>query len=122
MQWTTKDTEPNAKPDLADEMRLTENSRVRISYSPWPMVYMSVDPPYDFKHSIDAADREGTRRRVLLELFPMAEVALIELRQAVEELESADDSKLCHCKFCDSARQDGKLPPHASPETMQSPI
>ena len=60
------------------------------------MVWLSVDLPHE-RRTVDANDREGTRRMVLRELLPLAEEALVALRKAVAEI----DPDPMPCDDCD---------------------
>ena len=86
MNWTTNDKPiEQVQPEREDTLRLTDSSNIRICYSRWQMVWLSVDLPIN-NRKLDHADRDGTRCMVLRELLPLAEAALMALRQAVAEL------------------------------------
>lgn len=89
MTWKINDQAPVLKQDRADTLELTNSALVNISYSVYPMAWMTVSLPTSIRDRLnigsrptDDADREACRREVLAELLPLAEAAIVALRQA----------------------------------------
>ena len=91
--WNTKDKprEP-VRMEVADYLHLTPECSVTIDYEPYKSATLFLSMTNSVYKRIDVNDRDGTRRMVLRELLPLAEAALVALRQAVAESEPpADD-------------------------------
>ena len=86
MNWTTHDKEPEQRREIADDLPLGDRASVSINYSPYRNCCLYISLPYEQEKHFDAADRDGTRAFCLRELLPLAESALVALRQAVAEL------------------------------------
>ena len=90
MNWTEKDKprEPITR-EVEDRLKLTDVATVSIQYEPYKSVSFWLVLPFSTHKVIDVADHDGTRRMALRELLPLAEAALVALRQAVEEIDRA---------------------------------
>ena len=86
--WNTKDKprEP-VRMEVADDLQLTPECSVTIDYEPYKSATLFMSITNSVYERLDKSDRDGTRRRVLRELLPLAEAALVALRQAVAESE-----------------------------------
>ena len=86
--WNTKDKprEP-VMMEVVDDLPLTPEATVTIDYEPFKSAILFLSMTSKAYKQIDVNDREGTRRMVLRELLPMAEAALVALRQAVAEFD-----------------------------------
>ena len=93
MNWTEHDAPRHpVDNDVKDELEFSERASVNITYSPYRSGFFWIALPYESEKRFDVNDRDGTRRMVLRELLPLAEAALVALRQAVAESEPpADD-------------------------------
>ena len=84
MNWTEKNAIPEPRQDISDNL---EGTGVSINYAPYKSACLFLSLSYEHCKQIDVNDRDGTRRMVLRELLPLAEAALVTLRQAVAENE-----------------------------------
>ncbi len=90
MNWKSSETAPRPPaPEITDRLELAPNASVVLMFHSYPMAYFSVDLP-NAKAVLDPADRANSRERVLRALLPLAEAALVALRQAVAELPEAE--------------------------------
>ena len=86
MNWNTNEKPVENKPDIKEDLELAPRCRICIDYSPFKMVWLGITLPCNVERKIiDVNDRDGTRRMVLRELLPLAEAALVALRNAVAE-------------------------------------
>lgn len=95
MNWTTKDEPTPAERKIEDVLDFGPRAQVRITYSPYKIVYLGIDVGWEFDKRMDAADRDGSRAIALRALLPMAEAALVQLRRAVAKI--TPDCKSCGC-------------------------
>ena len=96
LDWKENDEPAKpAEPERNDTLQLTATSRVHIIYGRYAMVWLSVDPR-ECRKLLDADNRDGTRCKVLRELLPLAEAALVALRDAVAELPPEQTA----CQMC----------------------